>query len=101
MVCAYIFYTWFLRLDVIGVGWFSDEEVADTEEYKYQEQMMHIELNGKRFGFGNLDDEEDRAVDEEPLHPDGHSPEDLLCGDLVELSFEHQGTVHTMRAIKH
>ena len=102
MVCAYIFYTWFLRLDVIGVGWFSDEEVADTEEYKYQEQMMHIELNGKRFGFGNLDDEEDRAVDEEPRHhPDGHSPEDLLCGDLVELSFEHQGTVHTLRAIKH
>lgn len=101
MVCAYIFYTWFLRLDVIGVGWFTDEEVADTEEYKYQEQMMHIELNGKRFGFGNLDDEEQQHEEETIHHPDGHSPEDLLHGDLVELSFEHQGTVHTLRAIKH
>ena len=57
MVLAYTWYTWFLRLDVIGVGWFSDEEVADTEEYRYQvTQAVQFDFHAKRFGFGVLDD---------------------------------------------
>ena len=32
MVLAYTFYTWFLEVDVIGSGWFSDETLRDNEE---------------------------------------------------------------------
>jgi hypothetical protein len=59
MICSYSWYTWYVRLDVIGVGWFSDEDVRDTEEYRYQQvQMVNFDFHNRRFGFGVIDHSE-------------------------------------------
>lgn len=119
MILSYAFYTWFLEVDVIGTGWFSDEEIKDTEEYKLLEfQMRDAQLASLGFGKFAMSEEQSN-ISSQPTpqkHDHGsagtrcciedqmeheHSPDDLLYGDLVELEFTHGGEVYKVCAIKH
>jgi len=53
MVAAYVFYTWYLEIDVIGIGWFEDdgngevdkvdEDDEDEEEAKQRASILEVD----------------------------------------------------------
>ena len=56
MVQAYVFYTWFLEIDVIGTGWFSDEQIRDTKECKRFAKEAEAEAEAEAGGEGGEDE---------------------------------------------
>ena len=109
MFCSYSWYTWYLRLDVIGVGWFSDEDVRDTEEYRYRQVLMvNFDFHNMRFGFGVIDNQDQELELEHEQGIEGNTPRTKELVDrglaeiysssceLVELSFEINGVNHTI-----
>jgi len=100
MVFAYAFYTWFLRLDVIGTGWFKDEDIEATEEYKYQ--MMNIDLHGQHFGFGALDGQEPEPKQEQEQEQEQEHEQEPVTAQpgQIELTFDVEGIQYHVEAVR-